>query len=331
MGPDDRGAALESDGHSNLPPSNWGVFGSEDQLGTLNYLTPERVLAGASCVRTGQRYPLNLPIDTPSAPNDQPAFKRDGPQYEHGLFRNNMRTHSGMIVNDDYVKFATQASSQWDSLAHVGFEADGERGVFYNGVGMADVDHEVGARRNGIEAFAKVGIVGRGVLIDIARYVAGGSEDPLPLDHVITTDETIACMYKQEVEVRPGDIVCFRTGWIELYLDSTDSERQKLICLPDGSLPRVPGIDPLHAHLAHAQQWAAVAADNTGVEALPPPVPSAHILMLRNLGLPFGELLNFTDLAAACAADRRYEFLFVAIPMWIPGGIGSPANAIAIR
>jgi hypothetical protein len=69
------------------------------------------------------------------------------------------------------------------------------------------------------------------------------------------------------------------------------------------------------------------------VEALPmPPGPqNAHVRMLRNLGLPFAELLDFGALSRACLRDRRWDFLFVAVPLYIPGGIGSPANAIAIR
>lgn len=320
--------------------SNWGVFGHDDEIGTLNYLTPQAVLRGAACVRLGHRYPLNLPVDVPSAPDGgKPAFKPDAPGYVHDTFRNKQHRADGTVVNDDAVTIATQASSQWDALVHVGMPEDGVDGVFYNGFGLEAVDDEGHAHRNGVDKLACAGIVGRGVLLDIARFVADGAPDPLPLDHRITPEETAACAVAQGVEILPGDIVCFRTGYAELHFDARMGDREaaheRLMRSTDPSgLPQVPGITPDHAPMAHAQRWAAVVGDNTGVEALPlrpHPTRSAHIRMMRNLGLIFGELMLFRDLATACAADGRYEFLFVGVPLWIPGGMGSPANSIAIR
>lgn len=313
-------------------PSNWGRFGADDNVGTLNYLTPEAVLRGVAAVRSGVRYPLNLPLDIPVAADGvTPAFKPDSPGYRRDAYRCNKEIYDGVIANDDYISFATQGSSQWDSLAHVGLEEEGVDGIFYNGVTTAAIDSEGRATRNGIDSIAQIGISGRGVLIDIARFVHDGRPDQLPPDYVITPEETRACLAEQDVEILPGDIVCFRTGWTEHYLAADTATRATMVEPWEGGLPRVPGISPQHATMADEQQWAAVAADNAGVDALPLPVPSAHVLMLRNLGMPFGEQLLFGELSAACAADHRYDFLFVAMPLWIPGGTGSPANAIAIR
>lgn len=319
--------------------SNWGAFGDDDEIGTLNYLTRQAVMRGVSAVKVGDRYPLSLPVDVPSAPDGRPAFKADGPKYEHNTFRNNQRRNEGIIANDDAVTLSTQATSQWDALVHVGMEEDGVAGVFYNGAGLDAVDDKGYAHKNGIDKVARAGIVGRGVLLDMARFLAAGKATPLPLDYRITPQETAACAKAQGVEIESGDIVCFRTGYAELHLDAKDGDwdaeyKRLMYSAEPGGLPCVPGITPEHTEMAHAQQWAAVVADNTAVEALPfkPSTSrSAHIRMLRNLGMIFGELFLLRDLAAACAADRRYEFLFVGAPLWIPGGMGSPANSMAIR
>jgi kynurenine formamidase len=314
--------------------SNWGAFGEEDQLGTLNYLTPEAVLRGVAAVRAGERYPLNLPLDDPSAPDrSAPAFKADGLGYEKTTYRNR-KQQNGLVVNDDAVRFSTQGSSQWDALIHVGVVEEGVDGIFYNGAGMEAMDDAGLAHTNSIDQVARVGIAGRGVLLDVARHLTGGRADPLPLTHRITPAETEACMQAQGVTIEPGDVVCFRTGWAEAFMNASAIERQRLLAPVEGApLPSVPGITPDHALMAKRQHWAAVVADNVGVEAIPmiDPRRSAHVRMMRNLGLLFGELLLLGDLGRACADERRWEFLFVAMPLWIPGGTGSPANAMALR
>ena len=98
--------------------SAWGLFGDDDQLGCLNLLTPERVIAAARLVRKGAVFPLNLSIDRP----DPPLFGRGAARVEFV---------TGEVHRDDYLdNFWPQASSQWDSLRHILHPPDG----FYNGV-----------------------------------------------------------------------------------------------------------------------------------------------------------------------------------------------------
>ena len=286
-------------------------------------------------MRLGERHPLNLPVNEPAKPDTGvPAFKA-APPYKRTSFRVNARGgDGGLIINDDYIVLATQGSSHWDAMAHAGMSEPGVDGLFYNGWRTDVIDGDGATRRGGIDRFAQAGIVGRGVLLDVARIHAHGEPDPLPSDHVITPDETQACLTAQGVTVQDGDIMCFRTGWTEAYLDADREGRAALLKpSPGESFPSNPGIHSNHMAMARDQRWGAVTADNAAVEAVPtgPASQSAHVLMLRNLGLAFGEVLNFRSLAARCADDRRWEFLFVAVPFWIPGGAGSPANAIAIR
>lgn len=308
--------------------SNWGVFGDDDECGTLNYLTPEAVLRAVACVRQGRAYPLNLPVNLPA---DRPIGR---PAHSKVAHLRNMQ-FDGIVVNDDHIVLATQGSTQWDSFVHVGADEEGQDGIFYNGVGLDAVDDDGYAHRNGIDKIAQRGIVGRGLLLDVARMVTGGAPDPLPADHVIDEAEVSACLQRQGSEILPGDIVCFRTGWVETYLDADEAGRAELM-KPVGwtMAPASPGITPDLAPLAQRQQWAAAVADNLAVEASPfqpDNAHSAHVRMLRNLGLPFGELFLLRHVAEAAAADGCYEFLFTAAPLWIPGGMGSPGNALAVR
>lgn len=310
------------------PLSNWGVFGDDDELGTLNFQTPEVVSRGAAEVVEGRHYPLNLPVDLPT---DRPIMRPEVSKTAHLL---NVE-FDGIVCNDDHVLIATQGSSQWDSFVHAGCREDGVDGVFYNGIVPEDIDEAGYARRGGIDKIAQRGIAARGILLDVARLIAGGSSDPLPVGHVIDEDQFHDCLRHQNLEILPGDVVCFRTGWTEMYLDADREKRRELMKpAPGEAAPVNPGITSDLAPIAHGQRWSAVAADNLGVEVSPfqpDNARSAHVTMQRNLGLPFGELLCFRELAEASAADRRWTFFFVAVPLWIPGGMGSPANAMAIR
>ncbi len=134
--------------------SAWGLFGKDDQLGTVNLLTAERVAAAAQLVRKGTVFSLNLPLHLP----DPPLFDRR--RYQHTI-----RRYEGRAGHDDHLdSFYLQASSQWDSLAHIGHVRHG----LYNGTQTEEVTGEEGSK-NGVDHWARRGIVGRGVLLDVAR------------------------------------------------------------------------------------------------------------------------------------------------------------------
>ena len=135
--------------------TNWGLFGPDDQLGTINFLTPARVTAAAQCVRKGVSFGLNWRIDLP----DPPLFTR-------GAHKHTVLEMDGGAALDDYLdNFYPQRSSQWDGLGH----AFHPRYGFYNFGKKEDV---LAGRRNGIEHWAARGIAGRGVLLDVARHQA---------------------------------------------------------------------------------------------------------------------------------------------------------------
>ena len=298
--------------------SAWGLFGDDDQLGCLNLLTPERVVAGAKLVRKGAVFPLNLSIDQPNPP----LFGRGAPRVEFV---------TGEVHRDDYLdNFWPQASSQWDSLRHILHPRDG----FYNGVKANEI---VGGGKLGIENIARRGIAGRGVLLDVARHL---EKSGAPLDYttatVITKDVLSNCAKQQQAIVETGDIMIIRTGWLRWYLEeATAEQKQELAGDPMTNL-RFPGIGPDEEMASYLWDLhvAAVAADNPALEAWPPGPESCgflHFRLIPLLGMNIGEFWYLEDLAADCAQDGAYEFMFTSAPLNVPGGVGSPPNALAIK
>ncbi len=302
--------------------SAWGLFGEDDQLGCLNLLTPERVVEAARLVRKGAVFPLNLRIDRP----DPPMFGRKAPQHH-------LLEEGGGVARDDYLdSFWPQASSQWDGLRHIRHPRDG----FYNGVKDEEIVSGEGGRL-GIEHFARRGIVGRGVLLDLERFLR---RQGTPLDPrsstMIRKDSVQACALAQEVEARPGDILVFRTGWLRWHLyEATPEERERMGGDAMAGALAAPGIGPADemAQYLWDLHVAAVAGDNPSLEAWPPTPETGflHFHLIPLLGMPIGELWYLEDLADDCAADGVYEFMLASAPLNVPGGVGSPPNALAIK
>lgn len=305
---------------SDAPPgSAWGVFGRADQLGTLNFLTPARRAAASGLVKDGRVFNLDHPLHLPSQP-----FFATRARPEHVLVSRN-----NGIVQDDYLDgFYPQYSSQWDGLRHMRHPRHG----FYNWTSDEDARSEDG--RLGIEHFARHGIVGRGVLLDVERYLAARG-DRLEPDRwralPITLLDDVADA--QGVQLRAGDIVMLRTGigaWLR-------SEAERGVLSDEVRTYEGPGLAPGDASLAWLwnHQVAALAADNLAVEAFPfrggYDDKILHHWAIPLLGMVFGELFDLEELAADCASDGVYECFFVAKPLHLRGGVGSPANALVMK
>lgn len=290
----------------------WGVLDAD--LGSVALATPERVAAAARLVSTGESFGLSLPLDEP----DPPLFHRE--RLRHEIYR--PARHS----NDDFLeRFFPQASSQWDGLRHVRCREHG----FFGGVDPGET-FAPGAGRLGIEHWARRGIVGRGVLLDVARHFAAFGRDLDPLTETEITAEDLAdTASRQGIAVRQGDILCVRTGWIDAYRTAPLDQRLALKEAPTFAGLRA---DEATARLLWNWHIAALATDNPAVEVVPgdPSVGSLHRRLIPCLGLALAELLDFSALAARSADEGRWEFFFAAVPLNVPGGVGSPANAIAL-
>ncbi|MBK1783502.1 cyclase family protein [Prauserella cavernicola] len=288
----------------------WDVFGPGDELGTLNLLDAEAVRHATGLVRTGERVGISLPLDQP----DPPLFRRE--PFQHTVKR------IGSMWDDRLDSFFPQCSTQWDGFRHHRVRQHG----FYGGV--LD-DPAPGNPRLSIHHWARAGILGRGVLLDVAAHLPG--VDPLS-EHSITPDDLRAVASAQGTEIRPGDILCLRTGWLAAYRALEPEGKAAIAAEKAGLSSAGLAADESTAELLWDWHIAAVSADNPAVEVTPgdAAVGSLHRRLLGLLGIPLGELFDFDELATRLAAESRSEFLFVSVPLAVPGGLGSPGNAVAV-
>ena len=325
-------AALQA--RSDAPPgSSWGLFGADDQVGTLNFLAFNDLRAAAGEVRQGAAFSLDLPstaISPSLAPTRRPI--------EHHIFE---RTP---VHRDEWLdRFYTQYGSQIDGLRHIGHPEHG----FYNG---ADARRFVaGDELLSIHHLASLPIVGRAVLLDVDRYLRAQGR---PIDHAtswaVTARDLEDTRAAQDTTIQPGDIVLIRFGWLHWYLgEATPEVRADL----SNTLIH-PGLAQSHDILAWLwnHRVSFVAGDNFALERWPAAADSPfftraereegvrdphsgimHRAIIGLLGMPIGELWNLDALATACAADDRWTFLLTVAPLTVVGGVGSPANAIALR
>ena len=314
---------------------NWGKWGPHDQLGTLNYITPEKVLRAAGLVRKGRTIPLSIPID---------AY---GPQGAHGFRRNPIHIMSvdggdqdaarhlegwggsteaqirefwkgPMRFNDDYIIMPLQGSTQWDALSHVYYD-----GQLYNGYPASAVN-SFGATKDSIDQVAGRGLITtRGVLLDVAHYKR---VKYLPAKTVISPEDLEEVAKAEGVSVEAGDVVIVRTGWRVNFLETHDGEAWTI---------NSPGLSWRCAEWLHDKQAAAVASDNIAVEAFTSEFEDAalvfHLLTIRDMGMMLGEIWDLEELSQDCAHDGAYTFLLAAQPLRFSGAVGSPVNPVAIK
>jgi kynurenine formamidase len=294
--------------------SNWGRWGAEDERGTVNFITPDVVKRAAACVRRGQVFSLSLPLNA-----DGPQIGQGGrvnPIHVMSAVNSGYGPEGGFRFADDLVVMPLQCATQWDSLAHVHYG-----GQLYNGF-PASTTTSAGAARNSIDKQA-AGIVSRGVLLDLARL---HKVDRLPVGRAITPDDLEAAERAQRVRVGSGDVLLLRTGHITVFTKDGDKI---------GYMKQMPGLGMASVAWLHAREVAAVATDTSAVEVIPfedptTPLP-VHMLCIRDMGLTLGEMFDLEALAADCAQDGVYEFLFTAPPLNVTGAVGSPLNPLAVK
>lgn len=290
-------------------PHSWGLL--DPNLGTVSRIAPDAVAAAAASVVLGETIPLNLSLGEISPP----LFGRAQWQHSvHALDRN--------YFEDVLSSYNPQCSSQWDGFRHVRAREAG----FYGGI----TDLESAGDALGIEHLARRGIAGRGVLLDVPRWYERRGEpyDALAGD-VIGAPTLRAVAQDEGVELRDGDILCVRTGYVSAYRGLPAGDRAA-----EDVWLRFTGLraDEEMARFLWDSGIAVLAADNPAVESAPgnPADGSLHRRLIPMLGFVVAELLDLDALAARCADLGRFEFLFVASPLDIPGGLSSPANALAL-
>ena len=313
--------------------SAWGVFGEADECGTLNFIDAAAVRRAAGLVRRGVCFNLDHSLD---AFRPQPARHRHEPV--HTVFSNSPHHRDDRIDN-----LYLQGTTQVDGLRHFRHPDHG----FWNGV--RDEQVAAGSPTIGVNRYAERCIVGRGVLLDVDRHLRARGR---PLDfrsgepfRVSLLDEVAAA---QGVRLARGDILMLRTGWLAHWFGELTAEER--IAVRDAL--RCPGL--LQARETVEWLWdhgvSVAASDNVGLEAIPS-VPDSpfvserdraagtdpihaglmHPTLIALLGLCIGELWDLEALAADCAADGTWECMVTCKPLNLVGGVGSPANAIALK
>ncbi|HLN16947.1 MAG TPA: cyclase family protein [Acidimicrobiales bacterium] len=295
--------------------SHWERWGRDDQRGTLNFITPERIVEAAGLVRTGKVFELSIPLG-PDGPQSGLGGRVNPLHFMTVMPTDDTGVGKDVHIADDYVTMPLQGATQLDSLAHVGYD-----GLLYNNVPIQAVQAAGGASRNSIDKTLP-GIVGRGVLADVARHrgvewlAAGEGIEPEELDAVLAA---------AGLSVRPGDTLAVRTGW----------RKKALVEGWKGWMRGNPGLALGFAEWAHDHELAAVVSDNFAIEVLPAAEGQGmlplHCVLIRDLGMTLGEIFNLEELAEDCAADGVYEFFLVAPPLRITGAVGSPLSPIAVK
>jgi kynurenine formamidase len=288
---------------------NWGRWGEDDQLGTLNFITREVRRKAAGLVREGRSISCANPIQTRAV---QPDEHRNSNPADHRMRVSG--TGSGDYIGLSFHGFV---NTHIDALCHRFTEADG---VMYNGKPISLVTEE-GALSHSIDRWND-GIVTRGVLYDIPRM---RGTDYVSLDRPVEGWDLEDFAHEHGVEPRPGDAVLIRSGDSPFWAANPGF----VFTGPRDGLSTpgvaVSALEFLYEHDAAILVWDLQEAGNHGMPATVP----LHEVAIPYMGMTFVDNANLERLADACAAVGRYEFLFTVAPLVVIGGTGSPVNPIA--
>lgn len=293
---------------------NWGRWGDDDEIGTLNLITPAVRQRAAASVRSGRAFSLALPLDEVQGIQVGAIPERNNPVHRMTMVNVSLTGEpDDCCTSDDQVDLSLQCSTHWDGLGHVSYG-----GRIWNGY-PADTITEGGASRCGIHRVAS--LTSRGVLLDVAR---AQGVDVLEAGYPISSDDLDAAEHQAGVRVEPGDVVLVRTGQMVHLPDDKWGYTLSGAGLTMGTTPWFRGRDV-----------AAVATDSLAFEVYPYEREDAtlpvHLLHLVEMGMTQGQNWVLDALAADCAEDGQYDFLLEASPLPFVNAVGSPVNPVAVK
>lgn len=312
--------------------NNWGKWGDKDEIGTLNYVTPECVKEAGNLIKKGKVFGLGMNFDTNGPQTGK--WGRVNPVHTmiysgtDALLGSCEAVESGVYCADDYIMMPVQCATHWDALGHIFYKnLDTGELFMWNGYDPRNVDCIRGVTLCGIEKMRNK-MVGRGVLLDIPRF--RGVDFLLPGES-ITGEEMEACAKAQGVEIKSGDFLLVRTGDLGRRLREKDWGT-----FNSGDAP---GVSFESIVWLHDKEVAAIATDTWGVEVRPNRTADSlkwvfqpwHWVCIPVCGLTMGEMFMLDELADDCAEDGRYEFFFTAPPICITNGTGSPLNPQVVK
>ena len=297
---------------------NWGRWGDDDEIGTLNLISDDAVKQAAKEIKSGKRFSLALPLDA-NGPQIGYTPGRVNPELEMTSINEAYPPDDpdAFAASDDKVTTSLQAATHWDALSHVS-----SSGKMYNGI-PADSITAAGAPRLGIEKVKT--LVGRGVVLDIAR---AKGHDVMTSTYAITGDDLDAACELGKVKMQAGDIVLLRTGKITNFL----SGDKDAYCNFE---PGCPGPSLQSVQWFRDHDVAAVAVDNYQFEVFPSEREDAvlpiHILHLVDMGMTQGQNWNLEALAADCADDGRHTVFLSATPEPFTHAVSGLVHPVAIK
>ena len=293
---------------------NWGKWGKDDELGTLNYITPEKMRAAAALVKSGRSVSMEIPINTAAGPdNPNPAI-----HYMCTTHDIDVGAGPGLNFATDFlaIQFHGDCHTHIDALCHIAY-----KGQLYNGRPANTVTAR-GSLGLDITAYRR-GIVGRGIMIDVPRYRGVKWLEP---GEAVAALEIEAIETAQGVKLGEGDIMVFCTGHHRRRLELGAWD-------PGYTGQGRAGLHPDCVKLMHERKVAVFLPDGDG-ETVPAPVEALsypiHPLQVTAMGMCVADSLQLEDLAKACEEEQRWEFLVVLAPLALPKATGSPFNPIAI-
>lgn len=294
---------------------NWGRWGDDDERGTANLIDAAATQRGAAAVRSGRPFDLTVPLSADS-PQKGGAPGRFHPlHWQITINETYMGNVDDAHFNDDVVSMPLAGGTHLDGLAHVSYS-----GKLYNGFDASTVTASTGATKVGAD---KIGpVITRGVLLDVAK-VKG--VERLEVGYAITAEDLDAAVEQAGVTLEPGDALLVRTGQMQ-FLHEGDQWAYNHDCA---------GLSTNTIEWIHARDVGVVVTDTYVLEVWPPQDWSAmmavHMIHLRDMGQVQGQNFDLEALAADCAADGQYDFLFTANPEPIPGACSAPVAAVAVK
>ena len=303
-------------------PSNWGKWGPDDEVGSLNYLTDQEVLRGIKSVTKGEVHTLQRLINDPKGdpvwPGRAPAERTmlldeatwdsdDAPQFPGGLH-----------YADDKINAFLQGSTQYDALGHVWYG-----GKLWNGY---DARTTVGGMdKASVEPIAQRGVVGRGILLDMARFVG---KDAMDKGETFTHEDLVKCAEAQGTTIEKHDIIVIRTNFIQRFFDEGEKFYEGF---------NEPGLvySPELVEWFQDMEIPTLVTDTIANEVTYDPNNGValvlHNALMRNLGVTLTEICDLETLAESSAQDKQYTFLYAAAPLKVHRATGSPVNPLAIK
>ena len=282
--------------------SNAGRWGEDDQLGTLNLITPAVRVAAAKLVIEGVSISMAHPLLTERAADNTSPF-------EHRMMATPERA-GGWATDSWSLMFHGFAHSHIDALCHLS-----HKGKYYNDFPMSETTAQ-GCKNLAVTNIAN-GIFTRGVLMDIPRLKGKAWLDA---GEPVMVADLEAWEKEAGFEVGAGDAVLLHTGrWVRRAEEGTW----------EGGYP---GFHASTVPWFKARDVAVVGTDG-GLDVYPSGVPNSgapvHTLVLTALGMPVLDVMDLTKVSEAAAERKRWTFLLTAAPIRVPNGTGSAINAIA--